>query len=98
MLTKGHYIGKIVDDLASLKYQIATRNKLGQFDLSKFCEDFFREVLNITYGYKLSNLNKTKSNFPGLDLGDDTVGKIAFQITSQKSSEKMNATLKALTT
>jgi hypothetical protein len=96
MLTRGMLIGKIVDDLATLKYQIDLRNKLGQYDLSKFCEDFFKEALNIIYGYSLVNLNKTRSNFPGLDLGDETKG-IAFQVTSQNTKTKIEDTYKAIT-
>src|SRR5688572_13321380 len=96
MLTRGLIIGKIVDDLASLKYQIETRNKLGQFDLTKFCEDFFKEIFNITYNLNLINLNTTRSNFPGLDLGDDKK-QIAYQITSQKTSAKVTNTLEVLT-
>ncbi len=52
MITRGIIIGKIVDDFSSLKYQIETRNRLGQFDLTKFCEDFIREVLNICFEFK----------------------------------------------
>lgn len=96
MITRGIIIGKIVDDLASLKYQIETRNKLGQFDLTKYCEDFLRELLNTTYSLNLQNLNKTRSNVPGLDLGDKKC-KYAYQITSQKTSPKINETLKKIT-
>ncbi len=92
MITRGIIIGKIVDDFSSLKYQIETRNRLGQFDLTKFCEDFIREVLNICFDLNLKNLNKTRSNFPGLDLGDKK-NKKAYQITSQKTSAKINETL-----
>jgi hypothetical protein len=96
MITRGLIIGKVVDDLANLKYQIETRNRLGQLDLTKFCEDFARELLNITYDTNLQNLNKTRSNNPGLDLGDEK-NKIAYQITSQKTSAKINETLAAIT-
>lgn len=96
MLTRGILIGKIVDDIATLKYQIDLRNKLGQFDLTKFCEDFFKEVFNITYNYNLVNLNKTRSNNPGLDLGDDKKG-IAIQVTSQNTKAKIEATFLAIT-
>nr|WP_315155715.1 SMEK domain-containing protein [uncultured Flavobacterium sp.] len=96
MITRGLIIGKVIDDLASLKYQIETRNKLGQFDLTKYCEDFFRELLNITYTLNLQNLNKTRSNVPGIDLGD-IKNKIAYQITSQKTSSKINETLEKIT-
>ena len=95
MLTRGLMIGKIVDDFASLKYQIETRNKLGYHDLSKICEDFIREILNLTYNLNLINLNKTRSNEPGLDLGDKR-NKKAFQITAQKTSQKATDTLKAI--
>jgi hypothetical protein len=96
MLSRGHIIGKIVDDLASLKYQIEMRNKLGLFDLTKVCEDFLRELLNYTYGENLENLNKTRSNEPGLDLGSER-NRVAYQITSQKTSQKINDTLSAIT-
>lgn len=95
MLTRGIYIGQIVDDLATLKYQIDLRNKLGQFDLTKFCEDFVKEILNTTYNYSLSNLNKTRSNNPGLDLGDEKSG-IAFQVTSQNTKAKIEKTFGAI--
>jgi len=96
MISRGIIIGKIVDDLASLKYQIDTRNRLNQFDLTKFCEDFIREVLNTTYKLKFQKLNALRSNTPGVDLGDKKA-KIAYQVTSQKTSAKINDTLSAIT-
>lgn len=96
MITRGIIIGKIVDDIASLKYQIELRNKLKIFDLSKICEDFCKDVLNILYKLNLKNLNNTRSNNPGLDLGD-TKTKIAYQITSTRSSKKIIDTLISIT-
>lgn len=96
MITRGLIIGKIVDDIAGLKYQIQTRNKLQLYDLSKVCEDFFREILNIVYDLNLTNLNNERVNEPGIDLGDKK-SKVAYQITSTKYSQKIKATLKAIT-
>ncbi|MDO3627606.1 SMEK domain-containing protein [Mucilaginibacter sp. BT774] len=96
MLTRGFIIGKIVDDIASLKYQVQTRNKLGMFDLTKFTEDFFKETLNTIYDLDLINLNADRSNNPGIDLGDEGK-KIAYQITSTKSTGKVKDTLEVLT-
>lgn len=96
MITRGIYIGKIVDDFALLKGQIELRNKMGQYELSKFCEDFFKEVLNITYKYNLINLNKTRNNNPGLDLGDENIG-VAYQITSMNTKAKIEHTYKTIT-
>jgi hypothetical protein len=96
MITRGHYIGKIVDDLALLKSQIETRNKLQLFDLTKFCEDFVKELLNIVYDLNLINLNGERSNNPGIDLGDKE-NAIAYQVTATKISQKINETLSVLT-
>lgn len=47
-------------------------------------------------GIGLTNLNAERSNNPGLDLGDSTSG-WAFQLTAQKTSEKVRETLEAIT-
>jgi len=92
MLSRGYIIGKIIDDLSLLRYQIEFRNKLNQFNLTKICEDFFKEVLNIVFGYNLINLNAERANSAGIDLGDKTE-KVAFQITSEITSQKVKDTL-----
>lgn len=96
MITRGLIIGKIVDDIAGLNYQIQTRNKLKLYDLTLVCEDFFREVLNLLYNYDLANLNNERSNEPGIDLGDKRT-KVAYQVTSEKYSKKIKKTLEAIT-
>lgn len=97
MITRGYIIGKIVDDLAGLKYQVETRNRLQLFDLTKFSEDFFKDLLNIIYNLNLNNLNNERTNTPGIDLGDDRQEGIAYQITATKTSQKVNGTLRAIT-
>jgi len=96
MLTRGHIIGKLVDDLSTLQSQIDMRAQVGLFDLNKFSEDFIKEVLNVCYDYSLVNLNKERSNEPGLDLGD-LKHKIAYQVTSTAASDKVNKTLLKIT-
>jgi hypothetical protein len=95
MLTRGIIIGKLIDDLTTLQSQIEMRCQVGLTDLNKFSEDFIKEVLNVCYGYALKNLNKNRSNEPGLDLGDDRES-IAFQITSVATSQKVNETLRKI--
>ncbi|QEM03712.1 SMEK domain-containing protein [Mucilaginibacter rubeus] len=95
MFTRGFIIGRIVDDIANLKIQVETRNRLGLFDLTKMAEDFFCETLNAVYNLNLVNLNTVRSNNPGLDLGDKK-NKIAYQITSSNNSQKVNDTLAVL--
>ncbi len=95
MITRGYFIGEIIDELANIANQVDNRCKLGLTDLNKYLEDFFKEILNILLDIHLENLNNERSNAPGLDLGDP-LKKIAFQITSEKTSTKINDTLKTI--
>lgn len=95
MITRGHLIGEIVDGLTTISHQVSTRCKLGLTDLNRYLEDFFKDYLNEVMSLSLANLNDQRSNAPGLDLGDD-VKSIAFQVTSSKSSDKINKTLKTV--
>ncbi|MBD2667394.1 hypothetical protein B6N60_01681 [Richelia sinica FACHB-800] len=92
MITRGYFIGEIIDELANIAHQVDNRCKLGLTDLNKYLEDFFKEILNRLRDLHLENLNHERSNAPGLDLGD-TLNKTAFQITSEKTSAKINETL-----
>jgi len=96
--SRGFFIGQVIDDLDAIASQVKARCKLGQNDLNRVLEDFFKELLNLIYGINLRNLNTERSNEPGLDLGDTTVGaRVAYQITSQASAKKVNDTLKKIT-
>ncbi len=96
MITRGHFIGEIVDELSSVANQIASRSKLGLLDLNVFSENFFRDIFNALYDWKLENLNESRSNEPGLDLGDK-VRKVAIQVTSRSDAAKVHGTLKKIT-
>jgi hypothetical protein len=92
MITRGHLIGQIVDDLAGIAAQGKQRANLHLFDLNTYIEDFAKEVLNRVLDLGLINLNSETANNPGLDLGDTKKG-WAFQITGDKSLKKVKDTL-----
>ena len=96
MSSRGHFIGQIIDDLDAISSQVRARCKLGQTDLNRVLEDFFKEILNLVYKNTLRNLNDHRSNAPGLDLGDETA-RVAYQITSQANTAKVNDTLRKIT-
>jgi hypothetical protein len=95
MITRGHFVGQIIDELGDIASQVETRSSLGLTDLNLHLENFFREVLNIAFVWNLVNLNANRSNNPGLDLGDEAI-KTAFKITSIKTSAKINETLEKI--
>jgi len=45
MLTRGHLIGQIVDDLAGIAAQAKQRARLHLFDIHTHVEDFAKEVM-----------------------------------------------------
>ncbi len=72
--------------------QVKSNNYVDFFDINKVSEDLALKLLNETYGYHLENLNYTKANYPGIDLGDK-INKIGFQITSRRDPEKFKDSL-----
>lgn len=96
MITRGYFIGEIIDSLGDIARQVDTRARINLNDLPVFVESFFKEVLNIVFEWNLRNLNAGKINFPGLDLGDAKAG-LGIQITAQRTSQKVNETLKKVT-
>jgi hypothetical protein len=51
------------------------------------------KLLNEIYGYSLKNLNYDNFNQCGIDLGDDSNSKVAFQVTSRIDAQKVKETL-----
>lgn len=96
MITRGHYIGELIDEFANLSAQVKMRNALGYTDLSVYVENFFRDALNILLNKQLVNLNDVRSNEPGLDLGDE-LGGLGVQVTAREDPAKINSTLMKIT-
>ncbi len=88
--------GKLIEDitthLARLKAEIDLCGIIGLQNIHKQSENFIARLLNLVYEYKLENLGKTPQ-FPGLDIGDKNAG-VAYQVSSEKGSDKVDETLK----
>ncbi|HFZ0694316.1 TPA: SMEK domain-containing protein [Citrobacter freundii] len=92
MITSGYLIGQIIDELSDIAQQAKIRNRLGYTDLSVFVEDFFKVILNETFGLSLSNVNITTANEPGIDLGDKKTGQ-HFKLPLTKPVKKLSTLL-----
>ena len=95
MISRGYYLGEIIDSLSNVSQQVETRCALGLTDLNKYLEDFFLYILNEALELQLVNFNEERCNAPGIDLFDE-VNSIGFQITSTKTTKKINDTLEAI--
>ncbi|WEK20511.1 MAG: SMEK domain-containing protein [Candidatus Pedobacter colombiensis] len=76
--------------------EIEVENAETYYDINKVSEHLCRLLLNLLYDYKLEDLNKIKANFPGLDIGDESVSKIAFQVTSRTDRQKITENLTSI--
>lgn len=94
MIERQTYIVKIIELLSFLKAKVELSNPINLTDVNIYSENFYRDFLNLVYGYKLQNINIIEQNATAIDLGDEEK-KIAFQITSTSDLSKTKKTVAA---
>lgn len=72
---------------------VEARNSLNYYDINISSEYFFIPLLNKIFDCDLKNLNTEEKNAAAIDLYDVN-GKIAVQVTSNSSADKIRNTLK----
>lgn len=92
MITSGQFFDSINEKIAILRNEINQAGKVGILNIHKQCENLVKKLLNLSYDYALVNLNEPVTNYPGIDIGDESKG-IAYQVTSEKISLKVDDTL-----
>ena len=83
----------IIERFAYIRNVIELSNSENLTSINIYAENFFRDLLNIAFGYDLKNLNIDESNTAAIDLGDSKK-KIAFQVTATGGKSKITKTLK----
>lgn len=88
---------ELIKSCSDLLYKLCdlveSRNSLNYYDINISSEYFFIPLLNQVFDCNLQNLNTEEKNAAAIDLYD-TNGKIAIQVTSNSSSDKIHNTLK----
>jgi hypothetical protein len=88
------YTPQIRSLLFGLADEVTDANKLNLHDAAINCENLFRDLLNLIYGYNLQNSNQGNLNQNVYDL-DDKKKKICIQVTSNKKRKaKIYSTIK----
>lgn len=75
-----------------MAYRVEMRGKLNILDLHLHSENFYRDFLNILYGWNLKNLNKANQNVEAIDLIDET-HQIVVQVSATNTKQKIENTL-----
>lgn len=92
MMNKEIYLKNVAESLALLSKQVELLNAVNLYDINIIAEDFFTELLNLIFDYKLKNVNVVEKNAPAIDLIDEE-NKISIQVTSDNSSTKIKHTI-----
>lgn len=89
------YTPRIISLINRLREEIGSLNQARLFDINTHSENFVKDLFNLVYSqYKLVNINIVGSatNYPAIDLGDET-SKIAIQVTSNANTSKVKNTI-----
>lgn len=94
MQTSEELLIKIRDQITAYQLNIKSDNKANRYNINDRAESFTIPLFKIIFGWdELRNLNLDQKNFPGIDIGD-TKNRIAIQVTSTITLEKVKDTLK----
>lgn len=83
----------IAESFSRIGSYLTLTNGLGYTDFNSDAERFFIDILNVTYGYALRDVNAEKPNFPAIDLADDRK-KVCFQVTTSGTNKKFIETIR----
>ena len=84
-------IDSIVYYLSILRVSVEAHNSLNHQDINVAAENFFRDFLNLAFGFQLKNINIVQKNAQAIDLGD-AGARIAIQVTSSTGLTKVKHT------
>lgn len=69
MLHKRDYINQVTDALALLSRKVEISASLNLLETNVIAEDFYKDLLNLSLGYTLNNMNEVNPNAAAIDLG-----------------------------
>ncbi len=91
-MNRSSYFNFIEEKLNILACRIETRGKLNILDLHGHSEDFYKDFLNLLFGWQLVNLNTVKQNVEAVDLVDEP-NRILVQVSATATKAKVDSAL-----
>ena len=91
-MNRQDYQKSIISSLTWLSTQVSVNNKLNLTDINIHSENFYRDLLNLAFGYNLVNINIIDPNAAAIDLGDEG-SRFAIQVTSTSALAKTRHTV-----
>ncbi|WP_417215675.1 SMEK domain-containing protein [Alcanivorax sp.] len=92
-MNRQDYQKSIIKSLTWLSTQVTVHNRLNLTDINVHSENFYRDLLNLAFGYNLININTINPNAAAIDLGDEG-NNLAIQVTSTSAITKTRRTVR----
>ncbi len=83
---------QISNYLTMIVCKVKYENVMGNYDINKYMQLVFADILNIIYGYNLQDMDKKGIYFRGIDIADKK-NKICYQVTTDNSIDKIRDSL-----
>lgn len=91
-MNKVAYYNYIEEKLNLLSVRVSRNGKLNHLELHSHSENFYEQLLNMLYGWKLINLNSKLQNVEAIDLADST-NKLIVQVSATDTKNKIENSL-----
>jgi hypothetical protein len=92
VFSSADHLRTITHGLGLVVHTCELQGHLRLFDDHVLAQRFFCRILNSAYQLQLQQMDQIQDNYPAIDLGDP-VNRVAYQITAEKSGEKVQHTL-----
>lgn len=91
-MQRKNYFDYVEEKLAILSIRVKNRGKLNILDVHLHSENFYRDFINLLYGWSLENANNRLQNVEAIDLIDDSE-KLIVQVSATATKAKINKSL-----
>lgn len=91
-MQRKNYFDYVEEKLAILSIRVKNRGKLNILGVHMHSENFYRDFINLLYGWSLENANNRLQNIEAIDLIDDNV-KLIVQVSATATKTKINNSL-----
>lgn len=91
-MQRKNYFDYIEEKLAILSIRVKNKGKLNILDVHMHSENFYRDFINLLYGWSLENANNRLQNVEAIDLIDDSK-KLIVQISATATKAKIEKSL-----
>ena len=91
-MSRQEYFNFIEAKLSLLVTRLVIRGRIKSLDLNLHSENFYRDFVNLIFGWNLKNLNTTEHNAAGIDLVDNT-NNLVVQVSATSTRQKVESAL-----